>query len=118
VLLKKTKSKEIIYGEFGSLEVAGLVPVIMDFDKSTFVEKYDSFVYKDLINFISLMSNSCNVKINFNKVLDYLYYLENEETPISPVVCNKLCDIIDKSIIRGVDSEKPPMPEWLKPSKV
>lgn len=118
VLLKKSNRKEISYGDYDTLEVSNILPVIMDFDKSTLVEKYDRFLYMDLSKFISLMSNSCNVKINFNKLLDELSYLENEEIPISKVICHNLCNIIDKSVIRSVDSEKPPMPNWLKPQKM
>jgi hypothetical protein len=119
VLLKKSKCKEISYGEFGTLEVTGLTPVIMDFDKSTFTETDKYSLYHDLDRFIGLMSLNCNVKFYYNEIETFLdKNLRPLNSEINSVICNKLCGYIDKLEIRRVDSEPRSMPNWLKPQKV
>ena len=118
ILLKKTTRKEISYGEYGSLELNGVLPIIMDFDKSGFIEKYDVLLYKDLSYFIGLMSNYCNVKFNCNSIQDFLdKTLTQCNTPMSPSICEKLCNYVDKFEIRKVDSEIPQLPPWMLPQK-
>lgn len=112
ILLKKTQRKEISYGEYGTLEAHCVIPVIMDFDKSAFVENYDALLYKDLSHFIGLMGNYCNVKFNTNIIQDYL-----DKTliaaPVSPAIYRTLSKHIDNLEIRKVDSEMPPLPNFL-----
>ena len=89
ILLKKTQRKEISYGEYGTLEAHGVIPVIMDFDKSAFVENYDALLYKDLSHFIGLMGNYCNVKFNANIIQDYLDKTLTA-APVSPAIYRTL----------------------------
>jgi len=117
VLMKKSKQTEISYGNFGTLEVMGFLPVIMDFEKSHFIEKYDRIIYEDLVNYISLMSHQCHVKFDCNGIVKFLEKLVIEERPISVNDSNKILDYIDKLQIRYVQSEVPPLPDWLKPQK-
>jgi hypothetical protein len=112
ILLKKTQCKEISYGEYGTLDVHGIIPVIMDFDKSAFVENYDALLYKDLSHFIGLMGNYCNVKFNANIIQDYLDKTLTA-APITPVIYSNLSKHIDNLEIRKVDSEMPPLPNFL-----
>ena len=118
ILLKQTTKTEISYGELNSLKVLGILPVIMDFEKSHFVKDHDNFVYEDLITFISLMSNSCNVKFDSISIIKLLESLINNKAKIDIVVCNNICKLIDKLEIRSVYSERSPLPDWLKPQKV
>jgi hypothetical protein len=110
--LKKTQRKDISYGEYGTLDARGIIPVIMDFDKSAFVENYDALLYKDLSHFIGLMGNYCNVKFNTNIIQDYLDKTL-EAAPVSPAIYSNLSKHIDNLEIRKVDSEMPPLPNFL-----
>ena len=110
VLLKKTTRNEISYGEYGTLEVNGFLPIIMDFDKSVFIEKYDRYFYEDLNNFISLMSNSCNVKFNSLLFQSILLDKIKSDTSINMEDCVAFCKYIDKLEISYVSSELPQMP--------
>lgn len=118
VLMKKSKRKEISYGDFGTLEVMGFLPVIMDFEKSHFIENYDRITYEDLNNFLSLMSSQCDVKFDCHIIVKFLEKLVIEERIISVNDSNKIMDYIDNLQIRYVNSEVPPLPDWLKPQKV
>ena len=119
VLLKKTNRKEITYGDYGSLQVLGIIPVIMDFDKSNFLDKYDTVLYEDLKRFILLMSDSCNVKFDntlINNLLIKKIISTDEQDNI--ILSNTLCKYIDNLQITYVSSELPQIPNWLKPQKV
>ena len=116
--MKKSNRKEITYGEFGSLEVVGLVPVIMDFDRSLFEETDKCSLYHDLDRFIGLMSLNCNIKFYYNDIESFLdKNLKPFNSPVNPDICNRLCNYIDKLEIRRVDSEPRSMPNWLKPQR-
>jgi hypothetical protein len=119
VLLKKSNRKEITYGDYGSLQVLGLMPVIMDFDKSNFLEKFDTVLYEDLKRFMLLMSDSCNVKFDntlINNLLIKKIISTDEQDNI--ILSNTLCKYIDNLQITYVSSELPQIPNWLKPQKV
>lgn len=119
VLLKKSNRKEITYGDYGSLQVLGLMPVIMDFDKSNFLEKFDTVLYEDLKRFMLLMSDSCNVKFDntlINNLLIKKIISTDEQDNI--ILSNTLCKYIDNLQITYVSSELPKIPNWLKPQKV
>ena len=118
ILLKMTKRKEINYGEFGNLELLDLMPIIMDFDKSTFVENYDSYVYQDISNFITLMSNNCNVKFEIASLKSFLIKNITSKSTVNSNSSSILCNYIDNLEITYVSSEMPPLPDWLKPQKV
>lgn len=118
ILLKKSTKAKISYGDFGILDVQGLIPIIMDFEKSHFVENHDNFVCEDLINFISLMSNSCNVKFDCNKIVKRLELLITNKKAIDVTEANHLCSLIDNLEIRSVYSERSPLPDFLKPMKL
>lgn len=119
VLLKKSNRKEISYGEFGTLEVIGLIPIIMDFDKSIFIETDKLSLYHDLDRFIGLMSLNCNVKFNYNDIQLFLdTNLKPSKSQINSDICAELCNYIDKLEIRRVDSEPRDIPIWLKSQKL
>ena len=113
ILLKKTTRKEISYGEYGTLEVNGILPIIMDFDKSVFVENnYNMYFYEDLNRFISLMTNSCNVKFDSFSLQKILLNKIKSESIISVDDCVSFCKHIDKLEISYVSSELPQIPDW------
>jgi len=118
VLMKKSSRATIDYGDFGTLEVLGYLPVIMDFEKSLFIEKFDRITFSDLIKFISLMSIQCNVTFTVTKLVTFLEKLVFEETTINVININKIITLINELQIRSVNSEAPPLPDWLKPKKV
>lgn len=105
ILLKKTKRKTISYGDFGDLEVFGLIPVFMDFERSQFVDNNIVKFYRDIEKIISLMSCETNVKYNGNRVLDILSKFISDKTPISNDICEIICNEIDALQIRSVVSE-------------
>ena len=115
ILMKQSKRKEICYGEFGNLEVIGYIPLIMDFDKSVFVEKYDKYVYEDIFKFISLMTNGCNVKFEASNIREFLgKQLIPSNRSIDTTICKTLCDYIDNLEVLYVSSEILKVPIWLK----
>lgn len=127
VLLRKSSRAGLAYGDFGECEVLGVIPVIMDFEKSQFTasasvapaaeqqEQQQRQVYMDIDNFIGLMSNSCNVKFSCGAVKDVLKKLILNNTAITVAVCKDICDGVVKIEITYIVSELKPMPDWLKP---
>jgi hypothetical protein len=120
VLLRKTTRGMLTYGDYGDCEVLGLIPVIMDFEKSRFAaaeqQEQQRQVYMDIDNFIGLMSNSCNVKFNCAAVKDALKKLILNNTAITTVICKDICVGVDKIEITYIVSELKPMPDCLKPA--
>ena len=121
VLLRKTTRGRLAYGDFGECDVLGVIPVIMDFEKSRFTApaavaatQQSRQVYMDIDNFIGLMSNSCNVKFNCATVKDALKKLILNNTVITTAVCKDICVGVDKIEITYIVSELKPMPDWHK----
>jgi hypothetical protein len=114
ILLKRSTRTQIKYDNFGQLDVLGVLPIIMDFEKSHFVNGHDNFTYEDLINFISLMSNSCDVKFDGNPIISLLESLINKRTDINSEISDSICKMIDNLQIRSVYSERSPLPDWLQ----
>lgn len=118
IMLKKTTRKEISYGEFGSLECMGIIPIIMDFDKSIIQENNFSMLYDKLQTTMEYMAPLTDIKINMNLVVNYLEQLIKKNSIPTKHICNKIYDTIDKISIRHLTSEIPSLPDFLKPIKV
>lgn len=118
VLLKKTKRKEINYKEFGKLEVNGLLPIIIDYDRSIIyntqnIQKID--LYNDFIRIINGMSLDTDVVF---KILDILNIISKyEKHNITPLICEEICNTIDKINIDYIKS-KQKIPDFLKPISI
>ena len=113
IMLKKTKRHTITYNEFGNLDVMGLMPIIMDYDRSVIgMTDRIEFIYEDLRRIYSLISTEINIKLDVNNLLSLTNKLTKSKTQISLEVCNSLCIEIDKITIRYITSELPPMPQW------
>ena len=117
ILLKKTKRKEIIYGDLGNLELMGILPVIMDYDKSIIQRDSLNLVYDDLERFINLLqSDMYDIRINCNNIINTLDKLLKENKNIKDIILI-LFKEVDKITIRHFVSEAPPMPDFSKPYK-
>ena len=117
ILLKKTKRKEIIYGDLGNLELMGIHPVIMDYDKSIIQRNSLNLVYDDLERFINLLqSDMFDIRINCNNIINTLDKLLKENKNIKDIIL-MLFKEVDKITIRHFVSEAPPMPDFSKPIK-
>ena len=118
VLLQPTRRKNIDYGEFGELEVFGIIPVIMDYDRSIIYETNEPSkpnLYHDFKRIIEGISQDTNVvfrHIEFSSVNNSFY-----DNAITPIICNKICDAIDKIKIDHLKSERPPILDFSKPFK-
>lgn len=97
ILLKKTKKKNISYGDLGTLEIIGdLIPIIMDYDRSTISSNQPKLVYNDIKRVLSLISTEINCNINVMKIISVLMKFISDREPISLSVCNILCKNIDE----------------------
>jgi hypothetical protein len=104
ILLKKTTVQVIEYGAF-TLQVYGMIPVIMDFERS-FVQKDNTncfMVYEDIRRVLNLARSEIDVKLNINNDLPQKYIMKN--TPVCPKVYIELCEYIDSLKIDYVSSE-------------
>jgi serine/threonine protein kinase len=117
ILLKKTQKKKISYGELGSLEVFGIIPVIMDYEDSVFHIHNKKAVYEDIRRSINLMGDQ-NVQYGTDSIRYILTSCFDSNIEINIDTCDTLCNEIDKLRIMTVLSERPPTPNWLKPTKI
>lgn len=117
ILLKKTTQKTVAYGDFGILELQGVMPIIMDFEKSHFIEENSYYLYHDIEKFLNLMSHEPSLKYISDKIINLVSNLKSECTPFTTKIGMKICNEIDNLQIRSVDSERPPTPDWLKSQK-
>jgi hypothetical protein len=117
VILKNTERKEISYGEFGNLEAMGLMPIIMDFDKSAFSPTNYKNIFSDLDLIINLISTYCSLTFKSEAIR---IFLKKNKDSMEPVlnISTHLCNLIDNIEILDIPSEKPPMPNFLKPQRV
>ena len=114
ILLQKTTRKEILYGEFGSLECMGLIPVIMDYDKSIINKDNYSLVYYDINRYINLCRSELSVKFNDNNISNKVYQYISKNSEITKKIIDNLLDNIDKFTYLFSDSDIPQMPNWSK----
>jgi len=111
VLLKKTKRKEILYGELGSLELMGILPVIMDYDKSIIQRDSSYLVHRDIEKFTThLQADMEHIRINISNILNILSPQKN--ILINKDSIKKLWEEVDKFTIRYLTSE---IPDFSKP---
>lgn len=114
ILLQKTSRKEISYGEFGSLECMGFLPVIMDYDKSIINKDNYSLVYYDINRYIGLCSVELSVKFNDYNIKNKLSQYISKNSEITKKITDNLLDNIDKFTYLFSDSDIPQMPNWSK----
>lgn len=119
ILLKKTTRKEISYGEFGTLECIGYIPIIMDYDKSLIQNNTYYMVYDDLRLMISNIHGSmATIRIHSANIMQKLVHNYKHNAVITPIILHELWKEVDAFTIDYLVSEIPPMPNFLKPKKV
>jgi hypothetical protein len=101
ILLKQTQKKQIVYGEFGSMELFGIIPVIMDYEDSVFNVNNKKAVYEDIRRSINLMGDQ-NVQYATDTIRYLLTRLFNDNIEINSATCQMLCNEIDKLQIMTV----------------
>jgi len=93
----KTKRTAISYGDYGNLELFGLMPVIMDYDMSQIASSSWRDVYThDMRRYFLNSSADSNAIFKIDKIQQMLNELSSERTPTSPTVCKQLWSAIDK----------------------
>jgi predicted unusual protein kinase regulating ubiquinone biosynthesis (AarF/ABC1/UbiB family) len=118
ILLKKTKRKALSYGDLGTLELMGILPVIMDYDKSIIQNNSLYLVYDDIERFINLsQSDMFDIRINIANIINILDKLMKENREMKDII-SLLFKEVDKFTIRRFVSEAPRMPNFLKPMKI
>ena len=110
ILLQKTKLKEISYGDFGSLECMGFIPIIMDFDKSNINEEYPSKVYNDIKKYIGHISGDTNIIFNTFNLQNKLVKMFNNNEIITIKLLNQIFKDVDNFTIDYFLDDKPTMP--------
>jgi serine/threonine protein kinase len=116
ILLKKSKKNLIIYNHDIQLPVIGILPVIMDFDRSKITAipndpDGSKFVYADIQRIFYLISSELDIKTNMTDKISILRTYISENTPISKDVYNSLFNIIDSIEISFIKSELK-IPKW------
>lgn len=119
ILLKKTQKKQVIYGDLGSLELMGLLPVIMDFEKSKFTPIKDKSVFTDIkrMSYSIFAELGITFDINTEFVLGSLiqnYHIN--KLPVTQEMCSDICKAIDGLKIVSLLTNRPKTPDWLKPA--
>lgn len=117
VLIKKTRRKEVSYGDFGALKVEGHIPIIMDYDRAYFSMENNWLVYKDLNRLFSLFSVELPLILDTAVIQHTLNALLSRKAEPSIEICKELCKEVDTITIRFVKAELPPIPEWLRTAK-
>lgn len=117
ILLKKSKKNLIIYNHDIQLPGIGILPVIMDFDRSKITAipndpDGSKFVYADIQRIFYLISSELDIKTDIIDKNSILRTYISENTPISKDVYNTLFNIIDSIEISFIKSELK-MPKWI-----
>jgi hypothetical protein len=118
IVMKKTKRKEIDYGEYGILECLGFIPIIMDYDKSLIKEDSQQLVFNDIKRYLGHISSDTNIVFNTFNIQNELIKLYNNNEKITTKIIKQLYDMVDKCKIDYMLDERPPLPNFLKPKKV
>ena len=116
ILVKKTQRQEISYGGLGTLALEGYIPIFMDYDRSK-KEEQSRGVYYDLRRYFLLCTAENEILFDSSKFIRKLEDLYAAAITITPRIAEELCKEIDALEIIRLKSERPPTPNWLKPSK-
>lgn len=110
ILLKTTKKKQIKYNHEIILEVDGMLPIIMDFDRSiiaTDKTKDESLklIYMDIKRILLLSSSECDIKTNIDENISKINKYISDSTPISKETYIIIASIIENMNILFIKSE-------------
>ena len=112
ILLYKTTRKQVSYGDFGILECMGILPVILDYDKSIIAKDNYSLVYYDINRYINLCKSEISVKFDDNNISTTLYKYISKNTKITKSIIDNLLDNIDRFSYLFSVNDIPQMPNW------
>jgi len=106
ILLRRTKIQSIEYGDKQTLPVLGIIPIVMDFDRSVIqADKFNCvLVYADVNRVMDLARSEIDVKLNISN--DIINRYMRNSTPVTKAVYDELCNYIDSLEIDYVVSEK------------
>ncbi len=109
ILLTETKTPSLQYSNGHTLKVHGILPIIMDFDRSVLIEKQASGikqVYLDIRRIFLLISSELDVKTNITEIgLPVIDNLIINETHIDDSTYEIFKNIIENLSIKFVMSE-------------
>lgn len=83
ILLRRSMREEVHYSGVGYLPVLGILPVIMDYDRSELGIVGTRKAFNDIKRVFSLISNELDIKLNTREVVDLCESCISENTPIS-----------------------------------
>ena len=100
ILLKSTKRINIEYGDFVLPISDGIIPVIMDFDRSFIVdrntEQHLRAMYRDLHRFVYLLGSDLpKIKFDTSTISGYLQNLARDESPLPENFYKAVCEKVD-----------------------
>ena len=113
ILLKRTKQTSVNYGEFGSLKVDGVLPVLVDFGDSQLDIGESKYVFQDLENLLTVISKSGNIKFEIDNLCDLLKKLIGENSVITKKTCLDISNSVDSIKINYIKSDMPPLAIFL-----
>lgn len=104
ILLRRSKKKQMVYGDT-SLDILGLYPIVMDFERSYQAENKFSDVYRTIDRFLynTLNMKKSDLALEYNT--DELTRLIRENTPVTGMIYNQIRKIIEEVKIRYILSE-------------
>jgi len=107
ILLKHATNKNIKYKDNCIIDVNGILPVIMDFDRSIIDTENNQqhLVYLDISRIFSLIKSELDIKSTNEAILKKLDMYSRNFTPINEHMYKDLCDEIDRIQINFILSE-------------
>ena len=104
VLLRKTTRETIQYGDF-SLPCLGILPVVMDFDRSDIDTSSQGkhLVYEDVLRFVHLIGSETKVKFETSSIRPVLFSFQKATNNNNILtIFQKICTHIDTFSIRYI----------------
>jgi len=114
ILLKRTRQTSVDYGDFGSLKVDGLLPVLVDYGNSQLDIGESKYVFQNLMNLFTVISKSGNIKFEFNYLCDLLKKLIDENGAVTKKNCVDISNSVDNIKIIYIKSDIPPLGNFLQ----
>lgn len=105
IMVKHTRRAGITYGDLGMIELQGMMPVIMDYDRSIVNPELFWLVYDDLKRVFGLISTETDIQMTTLSIQRSLLKMFTAKAPITDRVVEQLFKEIDELEILYVKTE-------------
>ena len=105
IMIKHTRRSGMAYGDLGVLELHGMMPVIMDYDRSVVNPELFWLVYDDLKRIFGLISTETDIQMTTLSIQRSLLKMFTAKAPITDRVVEQLFKEIDELEILYVKTE-------------